>query len=519
MKNCFLLPVPRRLTPGENEFRLSDSSRIVAESSAALSAAELLAEYLRPATGYLLPVTIGHPGEGDVVLMSANHEIQDEDGFFIETHTISVTQQRIVLRAENHWGLCRAIQTLRQLFPPEIYSDQTIRTVEWKVPETEIFDTPEYRWRGMHLDVGRHFFSEQEVCRFIEEIAQHKFNMFHWHLTEDQGWRLEIKRYPRLTEIGAWREETVIGHDGHDNDRPCTFDGIPYGGFYSQEAVRRVVAFAARRGITVMPEIDMPGHAQAAVAAYPKLGNNPEQPVKVWTQWGVSDNVMNAEPETFDFLKNILSEVLELFPSRYIHIGGDEASRKQWENNPRIEQRMRERGCSGFDALQGEFAREIGEFLRANNRLLIGWDELIRCGLPENAAVMKAGRIIPEQSGFKMVNASNEHAYLDHYQGDPQAEPLAFGGRIPCELAYDFHPAPLALPQEQKRWILGGQGQLWTEYMPDFRHVEYMAWPRACALAERLWSREDCNYSDFRTRWIFHRKRLEQQNIHFHPER
>lgn len=518
MREIALIPFPRRLVRKTGEFRLLPGCRLAAASPEAEEAAMLLAEYLRPATGFPLPVVMSPAQTGDISLEEHGDFQTDEDGFCRESYRIAVSSCNIQMYAENRNGLCRAIQTLRQLLPAEIYGSVPVPGMVWDVPALELEDSPEYRWRGLHLDVGRYFFPEYEICRYIELLAQHKFNLFHWHLTDDQGWRLEIRRYPRLTEVGAWRNETMIGHDGHDNDRPCRYDGIPHGGFYSQEAVRRIVAFAAQRGVTVMPEIDMPGHVQAAVATYPELGNYPCAPVKVAARWGVSSHVLNAEPATFAFMKNVLSEVLELFPSKYIHVGGDEACRKEWEDNPLIRLRMQELNCPDFDALQGVFTREMSEYLTAEGRSLIGWDEIIRCGLPPGAAVMKAGRIVPEQSGFKMVSADNTRTYLDYYQSNPAVEPLAFGGWLPCELAYDFHPAPPALDATQRRWILGGQGQVWTEYMPDFRQVEYMAWPRACALGEKLWCADErCDFTDFRRRLTLHRRRLDAQQVNAHP--
>jgi len=518
MADIALIPFPRQKTLRTGTFHLLPQGRLIANSSDAAEAAGLLAEYLRPATGFSFPMASGVPRPGDIFLEERGNNTVDEDGFGDESYRVSVTSETVALNAENHAGLCRAIQTLRQLFPPEIYGETIVAGGAWEIPAVEIEDGPEYRWRGLHLDVGRHFFTEAEVCRFIELAAQHKFNRFHWHLTDDQGWRIEIKRYPKLTEIGAHRAETMVGHDGHDNHRPCHYDGIPYGGFYTQESIRRVIAFAARRGLAIVPEIDMPGHVQAAVASYPELGNFPDRPVKVWPQWGASTCVLNMEPATLEFMKNVLSEVMNLFPSKYIHIGGDEVQHQEWTDNPRIKQCMHDLECPSFDGLQGNFMAQIADFLRRHGRFLIGWHDIIKCGVPKDAAVMTYGCAFQEMGGFKMINVDCSRTYLDHYQGDPRLEPLAFGDWLPLDAAYDFHPAPHTLRPELRSLVLGGQGQVWTEYIPDFRHVEYMTWPRACALAERLWCEDaECCYGDFLHRLSFHLRRLDASTVNYRP--
>ena len=365
--------------------------------------------------------------------------------------------------------------------------------------------------------------------RFIDTMASLKFNTLHWHLTEDQGWRIEIKKYPKLTEVGAWREKTVVGHirDYREKKIPYEYDGVRHGGFYTQEAIREVVAYAAERQITIVPEIDMPGHMQAAIAAYPELGCTTNQlPVKA--EWGICKNILNPEESTVQFCKDVLTEVMELFPSEFIHIGGDEAKKDQWEASERIQQLREERGLKDMHEMQSWFIRQIDDFLVANGRRLIGWDEIAEGGLAENAAVMwwrgKAGQTHgleiakkAAQDGHDIVVAANGSLYFDYYQSkDKKNEPLAIGGFLPLETVYHFEPVIEGLDEATAAHILGAQGQIWTEYIPDMKHAEYMAFPRACALAEQAWlPAKQKNFSDFMERMKKQEQRFSAAGINF----
>jgi hexosaminidase len=338
------------------------------------------------------------------------------------------------------------------------------------------------------LDVGRYFYPKECILEFIDILAMHKFNVFHWHLNEDQGWRLEIKAFPRLTEVGAWRRETVYGHNRLEGPG----DGARHGGFYSQDDVREIVAYAAARHITVVPEIEMPGHCQAVLASYPELGCV-DQPLEVSTHWGIHKNVYNAgKEEVFEFLEKVLEEVLELFPSKYVHIGGDECPKDQWKANELCQNRIREEGLKDEDELQSWFIRRIETFLNERGRNLLGWDEILEGGLAPNATVMSwrgiEGGVAAAKSGHDVVMTPNEWCYLDYYQGDPAREPLCIGSMLPLEKVYEYEPIPAELSGEEGAHVLGGQGNLWTEYMPTFKQVQYMALPRAAALAEVFWS-------------------------------
>ncbi len=314
---------------------------------------------------------------------------------------------------------------------------------------------------------------KEVVLKLIDLIALHKMNVLHLHLTEDQGWRIEIKRYPRLTSVGAWRKESMVGHYEEN-----LFDGIPYGGFYTQDDIREIVRYAADRFVNVVPEIEMPGHSEAAIAAYPELGNT-SQPVEVRTRWGVSEDVYNVDDSTIQFLKNVLDEVLELFPSKLIHIGGDEAPKTQWHASAAAQEKMKQLGLKDEHELQGWFIRQIDAYLTAHGRRLVGWDEILEGGLAPGATVMswrgEQGGLAAARAGHDVVMTPGESTYFDHYQSrDHKAEGIAIGGFLPLEKVYAYEPVPKELSPEEAQHVLGSQGQLWTEYIPDPKRLEYM---------------------------------------------
>ncbi len=512
--------IPRPISVRENgqNFRLVPDARIVVQSADARGPAELLAEYLAPATGYSLPVVEESPRAGDILLRENGENQADDAGFVKENHTLEITAENIVLTGANAAALIRGIQTLRQLFPPEIYSSEK-QNCDWSLPGVLIEDAPAFRWRGMMLDVARHFFSVEEVCRMIELFAQHKINLVHIHLTDDQGWRVEIRRYPKLTEVGSIRKRTVIGQEWA---RPKRYDETPYGGFFTQDDIRKIVAFAARRHITLVPEIDMPGHMAAAICAYPELGNYPENKVEVRDCWGISYQILSPRKSTIEFMQNVLAEIMELFPSKFIHIGGDEARKDEWQINYEAQCIMAEHGLKDEHELQSYFIGEMGKFIRSRGRRMIGWDEILEGGLADGAAVMSwhgdSGAVAAARLGHDSVVASKEFLYFDYFQADPAHEPLGIGGDISAEKAYRFSALPAVLSEEEKTHILGGQAQLWSEYIPNIRHLEYMAFPRACVLAEKLWSPESgACFVDFKKRLDWHRARLANMKVNAHP--
>jgi hexosaminidase len=359
-------------------------------------------------------------------------------------------------------------------------------------------DYPNFQWRGLHLDVSRHFFSVEEVKRFIDLMALYKFNTFHWHLTDDQGWRIEIKKYPKLTEIGAWRDSTVIGHY---SATPRTYSVERYGGFYTQDQIKEVVAYAGKKFITVVPEIEMPGHSRAALAAYPEYSCTGKK-LEVPGLWGVFEEIFCAKEESIDFLKDVLSEVVTLFPSEYIHIGGDEAPKTRWKSCPRCQKVIRENGLKDEHELQSFFIQEIDEFLTSKGRKLIGWDEILEGGLSPNAAVMswrgfEGGIEAAKQKHFAVMSPGS-HCYFDHYQSKNPNEPTAIGGFTPLEKVYTFNPIPTGFTEQQSFFIIGGQANLWTEYIPTMAQLEYMTYPRALALAQVLWCKQKPPFEVFK---------------------
>jgi len=511
-----IIPLPQSVIFTSGSFTLDTESVITWSGEGAGEVAQLLAEYLRPATGFLFPVaqTTG----GVIHLQATGVGIPDEAGFVDERYLLNVDESGVRLEAANATGLARGIQTLRQLLPAAIFSSSP-QAADWTLPGVEIADRPRFRWRGQHLDVCRHFFSVAEVCRFIDLLALHRLNICHLHLTEDQGWRIEIKKYPLLTEVGSRRDCTLIGHE---SARPRRYDGTPYAGYYTQDDIREIVAFATRRHITLVPEIDMPGHMVAAITAYPELGNIETQ-TKVRCHWGISQSVLNVEDSTIAFMKDVLSEVMDLFPGRFIHVGGDEAPKFEWSESPRAQERMAELGLKSEDELQSWFIRQMNVHVCAAGRRLIGWDEILEGGLSEGAAVMswrgESGGLAAASENHDVVMAPCEWVYFDHYQANPiSEEPLAIGGMSPTDRVYAYEPIPAAMKSEQRAHVLGSQGQLWTEYMASMSSVEYMAFPRICALAEVLWlDAEKKNYADFLKRLDHHRERLDILRVNAHP--
>ncbi len=477
MTNVTLFPQPARIESAGESYTLTADTRIIANDRAL---GELLASYLRPATGFALPVHSDGSDANAIILESADPADSPE------AYSLQASGTTLRLRASDRRGFLHGFQTLRQLLPAQILSSQVVAGVDWTMPGLAIDDEPAFGWRGMHLDVGRHFFPLPFIKKFIDLLAFYKFNTFHWHLTEDQGWRIEIKKYPLLTEIGSQRAETVIGVNTGE------YDGQPYGGFYTQDEIREAVAYAAERGITIVPEIEMPGHAVAALAAYPHLGCRGEG-YQVRTKWGIAEDIFCAgKDEVFDFLEDVLDEVLSLFPSEYIHIGGDEAPKARWKECPDCQARIQAEGLADEHELQSWFIRRIESWLNAQGRRLVGWDEILEGGLAPNATVMSwrgsEGGIAAANAGHDVVMTPNTYCYLDYYQSlDRDSEPLAIPADLPLEQVWQFVVIPPAIDMLKRHHILGGQGNIWTEFMPNSDHVEYMMFPRAIAIADVLW--------------------------------
>jgi hexosaminidase len=492
-------------------FEMRPTTQIVTDAASGAEGT-LLSEMLGKATGYRLVVAQSSGADRDVILIQRD---ADPERLGREGYRLDVTPEKVTLSAPEATGIFYGLQTIRQLLPAEILKESTVRGVAWTMPCVSIEDVPRFPWRGLMLDVCRHFMPKEFVKKFIDTMALHKFNVFHWHLTEDQGWRIEIRKYPRLTEIGSRRAQTVIGRN---TDRG---DGKPHGGFYTHGDIREVVAYAAARHITVVPEIEMPGHAMAALASYPELACAPAR-FKVMEEWGISHDVYCAGNErVFVFLEDVLMDVMELFPGEFIHIGGDECPKDRWEACPKCQARMKAQGLKDGRELQSYFVRRVGEFLASSGRRLVGWDEILEGGLAPGATVMSwrglEGGIAAAKAGHDVVMAPNTHTYLDHYQSQAtDAEPPAIGGYLPLEKVYQFEPVPAELSADEARHILGGQGQLWSEYLPDGRQVEYMAYPRAAALAEVLWTPGKLkDYADFSRRLAGHLRRLDALGVNY----
>ncbi len=478
MTDITLFPQPARLERSGETYSLPPDARIIAQDRAL---GEILANYLRPATGFALPVDAANNGETNAIILEAATA-----GDLPEAYSLVAGGTTLRLRAADRRGFLHAFQTVRQLLPRQILSREVVTGVNWTMPGVAIDDEPAFGWRGMHLDVGRHFFPLDFIKKFIDLLAFYKFNTFHWHLTEDQGWRIEIKKYPLLTEIGGYRAETVIGHNSDE------YDGQPYGGFYTQDEIREAVAYATERGITIVPEIEMPGHAVAALAAYPHLGCRGKG-YQVRTKWGIAKDIFCAgKDEVFDFLEDVLDETLGLFPSEYIHIGGDEAPKARWEQCSACQARIQAEGLADEHELQSWFIRRIESWLNARGRKLLGWDEILEGGIAPNATVMSwrgsEGGIAAANAGHDVVMTPNTYCYLDYYQSlDRDSEPLAIPSDLPLQQVWDYVVIPPQIDKEKRHHILGGQGNIWTEYMPNSNHVEYMMFPRAIAIADVLW--------------------------------
>jgi hexosaminidase len=501
-----LIPIPSRMMVGEDHFTVRKDTKIVAARTEA-NEADQLRQMIRSEFGLTLEVVPpSRPQPNEIEL----RRVPDE--YPAEGYELRVSRQSVQIRASTQSGLFYGIQTLRQLANRK---DRTFAGVLIK-------DAPAFRWRGLMLDPARNFIPLADIRRFIDVMARFKFNRLHLHLTEDQGWRMEIKRYPNLTKVGAFRKDTMLTYS------PPTFTGTPHGGYYTQSELRSLVTYARRRHIEIMPEIEMPGHATAAIAAYPELGNT-GKPVEVQTTWGVHSTIFNVEDSTIRFLQNVLAEVIQVFPSRFIHIGGDEVPKTEWKNSPRAQELMRQRGLKNEEELQSWFIHQMDAWLAQRGRRLVGWDEILEGGLAPGATVMSwrgvAGGIEAARRGNDVIMAPTSHTYFDYLQAR-SGEPHGIGGFLPLETVYAFQPVPAELHGTERNRVLGGQGQLWGEYIRTPQHLEYMAFPRAIALAEVLWSpdsgpsgqaRPERTFEHFRTRLLSRLPDLRKMGVNYRP--
>lgn len=496
-----IIPEPRSVQHLGGQVTITPQMKYFTNSEAAGKAAELFVLFVQSNYGFLLE-------KGS--MQNSTLVFSDDEALSAEGYQLTVARNKIVLQGRAA-GLFYGVQTLEQILPlPGAAVKNKIA-----VPSVTIKDEPRFAYRGLMLDVGRYFFSASYIKKFLEVMAHYKLNRFHWHLTEDQGWRIEIKKYPKLQTVASQRKETGVGHY-----RDGKFDGKPYGGYYTQEEVKDIVQYAAKLHITVIPEIEMPGHAQAALAAYPQLGCT-GGPYEVSTKWGVHKEVFCAgNDEVFTFLEDVLTEVLPLFPSQYVHIGGDECPKDRWKACPKCQARMKALGLKDEHHLQSYFIQRMEKFLNSKGKKIIGWDEILEGGLAPDATVMswrgEEGGIEAAKQKHDVIMTPNTYLYLDYYQGSPATEPLAIGGYLPLEKVYSYEPYPAALTEEQKKYIKGVQGNLWTEYMPNSNSVDYFAYPRALALAEITWSPQNKkDFSRFSASLPKHLAMLDNANVNF----
>ncbi|WP_418510646.1 beta-N-acetylhexosaminidase [Corallibacter sp.] len=498
-----IIPVPNQKVVSESYFILSSNTGMQYDVAFKTSA-DFLKTFIE---------------EGSSIKIKDNNDItfiKDENIKNPEGYQLEITPSQITIKAKTDQGAFYAVQTLRQLLPVG-FENGSFASREIAIQCLKIEDAPRFQYRGMHLDVARHMFSVEFIKKYIDALAMLKMNTFHWHLTDDQGWRIEIKKYPKLQEISAFRDETLVGHF---SDQPSTYDGKRYGGFYTQEDIKDIVAYAKNRHITVIPEIEMPGHAQAAIAAYPELGCR-EDSIKVAKTWGVFDDIFCAgKDETFLFLQDVLDEVITLFPSKYIHIGGDEAPKTHWKTCEACQNRIKKEGLKDEHELQSYFIQRIEKYLNNKGKQIIGWDEILEGGLAPNATVMSwrgtNGAVEAAKQHHNVIMTPTSHCYFDYYQSTKPDEPLAIGGYLPLEKVYSFNPIPEELNKDESQYVLGVQGNLWTEYIPKESQVEYMVFPRALAMSEIAWSKlENKNYEDFVSRVEAFNKRLEALEINY----
>ena len=508
-----IIPLPAEIIPSTGNFTLSDSVIIIAGES--IKEAKYLQQYLKSSYNLNIEIitnpiiTIPSLQDKKPTINITQIRTRDKAPLNDESYVLDISKRKIDINGENYSGVFYAIQTLIQLLP--------VQGKNPKIPCVRIYDEPRYKWRGMHLDCSRHFFTKEEVKKYIDYLAMYKFNTFHWHLTDDQGWRIEIKKYPLLTSIGSQRKQTLVGKPSKKNK----YDGKPYGGFYTQEDIKEIVAYAQQRYITVVPEIEMPGHSLAALAAYPQYSCKGGK-LEVGDTWGVYDDVYCAgNDSTFAFLEDILSEVCELFPSLYIHIGGDECPKERWKTCAKCQKRMKDENLKDEHSLQSYFITRIEKFVNTKQKQIIGWDEILEGGLAPNAAVMSwrgtEGGITAAKEKHYVVMSPGKPCYFDHYQSKNKSkEPIAIGGFNPLDSVYKYNPTPKELSVDERRYIMGAQGNVWTEYITTFKKVEYMSVPRMAALSEALWTplaKKD--YKGFVSRLKVNAKLLDKMGVNY----
>ncbi|MDC1105896.1 family 20 glycosylhydrolase [Prolixibacteraceae bacterium] len=508
-----IIPKPQFLEKLSGQFEISSTTTIYAKKSEEVETANYFKKFFKEHTGLDLKVTKTKQEEDQIQIEIARSERVGE------SYHLYVDDKLIQISAPYYAGLFYGVQSLRALLPAEIESTDQ-KGINWIVSGVRIKDAPRFQWRGMMLDCSRHFFPVEYIKEHLDRMARLKMNVFHWHLIDDQGWRIEIKKYPKLTAISSWRAdyEDLPWGGRPTKDRE---DGKRYGGFYTQEQIQEVVRYAQERNITVVPEIEMPAHVTALFAAYPELSCKGEAlKVPTGALWPITDIYCSGKEETFHFIEDVLSEVMDLFPSKYIHIGGDEADKEEWKHCADCQKRIKKEGLENVEALQSYFITRVEKFLNKNGRELIGWDEILEGGLAPNAAVMSwrgmKGGIKAAKMHHPVVMTPTQYAYFDYYQGPRDLEPLAFGANLPIEKVYEFNPIPKELNASEANYILGAQANLWTEHVPTPSHAEYMTFPRLAAMSEVVWTnQENRDWEDFQKRMNKEYKRYQEAGINY----
>lgn len=494
-----IIPKPLKLVQKSGYFEINSGTTIVYNQEDIGYLGDFLNDFLRENYAFTLSkqqATDYTPGS---IYFRLTPEAEDE------SYQVTISSELITI-AGSEAGLFYGLQSLKQLMPPE-------RTDAIRIPQLDIQDTPRFGYRGAMLDVARYFFSVDEVKRFIDLMAFYKLNTFHWHLTEDAGWRIQIDKYPLLTHVGAWRRGTQSNHD------PASFDRLPHGGYYTKEQMRDVVAYASKRNITIIPEFDMPGHTLTVLAAYPEYSCT-GGPFKVLENWGIQEDVLCAgKEETYEFIQDVLDEMLEIFPSEVIHIGGDEAPKNRWKLCPDCQAKMKKENLQNEEELQSYFVKRVGTYLQSKGRKMMGWDEILEGGLAPNAMVMswrgEEGGIEAARMGHEVVMAPNVFLYLDYYQGVPEEEPLNIWGDVPLRRVYEYEPFTSQIPAENHKYIVGLQGNLWMEYIHSLPKLDYMAFPRIAAVAEVGWSDPNKDFNDFQSRLSHNLRWLDKKGVNF----
>lgn len=508
-----IIPKPVSLVLNKGVFKFDQNTVFVVNSEAQHKIAAALTKKLKNAAGLDIKIVKAEVATNFIVFLQ-------DDTLAKEGYILKSSASKVSINAKTNAGFIYGLETLRQLLPVAIESTTKVVGVDWLIPAVEINDEPRFKWRGLMLDLSRHFFGKEYLKRTIDGLAMHKMNVLHLHLVDDQGWRIEIKKYPKLTGVGAWRvdQENLPwnGRDINTSDQKGT-----YGGFLSQEDLREVVAYGLLKNVEIIPEIEMPAHVSSAIAAYPELSCfDTKIGVPSGGVWPITDIYCAGKEHTFEFLENVLLEVMDIFPSKYIHIGGDEATKTNWKKCPHCKKRMKAEGLANAEELQSYFIKRIEKFINANGKKLVGWDEILEGGLAPDATVMSwrgvKGGLKAAKHGNDVVMTPGTHCYFDHYQGPRNNEPLAWGGYLPLSKVYTFDPVVEGMTEGEAAHVLGGQANLWAEFVPTEAQSEYMIYPRIAALAETVWSpKESRNWDDFSTRILSLFKRYEKLGINY----